>query len=118
MRDDSKNCRSKARRSCCNTFFNNKFTPPARFFLSSSRKTNKNYLRSKSFSSDQYVLESQVNFHGLTQENIVEVFPRTGEELIHLEDILAKIQELGDELALVMIGGVNYYTGQLFDMQK
>lgn len=81
-------------------------------------KRTKIICEAKAFPSDQYVLESQVNFHGLTQENIVEVFPRTGEELIHLEDILAKIQELGDELALVMIGGVNYYTGQLFDMQK
>ena len=81
-------------------------------------KRTKIICEAKAFPSDQYVLESQVNFHGLTQENIVEVFPRAGEELIHLEDILAKIQELGDELALVMIGGVNYYTGQLFDMQK
>ncbi len=81
-------------------------------------KRTKIICEAKAFPSDQYVLESQVKFHGLTQENIVEVFPRAGEELIHLEDILAKIQELGDELALVMIGGVNYYTGQLFDMQK
>jgi len=81
-------------------------------------KRTKIICEAKAFPSDQYVLESQVNFHGLTQENIVEVFPRAGEELIHLEDILAKIQELGDELALVMFGGVNYYTGQLFDMQK
>jgi kynureninase len=81
-------------------------------------KRTKIICEAKAFPSDQYVLESQVKFHGLTQENIVEVFPRAGKELIHLEDILAKIQELGDELALVMIGGVNYYTGQLFDMQK
>ena len=81
-------------------------------------KRTKIICEAKAFPSDQYVLESQVNFHGLKQENIVEIFPRAGEELIHLEDILAKIKELGDELALVMIGGVNYYTGQLFDMQK
>jgi kynureninase len=81
-------------------------------------KRTKIICEAKAFPSDQYVLESQVNFHGLTQENIVEVFPRDGEELIHLEDVLAKIKELGEELALVMFGGVNYYTGQLFDMQK
>ena len=81
-------------------------------------KRTKIICEAKAFPSDQYVLESQVKFHGLTQENIVEVFPRAGEELIHLEDILSKIKELGDELALVMFGGVNYYTGQLFDMQK
>jgi len=81
-------------------------------------KRTKIICEAKAFPSDQYVLESQVKFHGLRQENIVEVFPRAGEDLIHFEDILAKIQELGDELALVMVGGVNYYTGQLFDMQK
>ena len=81
-------------------------------------KRTKIICEAKAFPSDQYVLESQVNFHGLTQENIVEVFPRDGEELIHLEDVLAKIKELGEELALVMFGGVNYYTGQLFDLQK
>ena len=81
-------------------------------------KRTKIICEAKAFPSDQYVLESQVKFHGLTQEDIVEIFPRVGEELIHLEDILTKIKELGDELALVMFGGVNYYTGQLFDMQK
>mgnify|MGYP000255795339 CR=1 FL=1 len=73
----------------------------------------------KAFPSDQYALESQVKFHGLDlAEHLVEVAPREGEQLICEEDILAKIAELGDELALVMIGGVNYYTGQLFDMEK
>lgn len=81
-------------------------------------KRTKIICEAKAFPSDQYVLESQVNFHHLSQENIIEIFPRKGEELIHLEDILLKIQEVGDELALVMFGGVNYYTGQLFDMQK
>ncbi len=81
-------------------------------------KRTKIICEAKAFPSDQYVLESQVDFHGLPQDNIIEVAPREGEELIHLEDILSKIQEVGDELALVMIGGVNYYTGQLFDMQK
>jgi kynureninase len=81
-------------------------------------KRTKIICEAKAFPSDQYVLESQVYFHGLNQDNIVEISPRLGEELIQLEDIISKIQELGDELALVMFGGVNYYTGQLFDMQK
>lgn len=72
----------------------------------------------KAFPSDQYALESQVKFHGYTpEEAIVEIFPREGEHLIREEDIVAKINEIGDELAMVMIGGVNYYTGQLFDMK-
>lgn len=72
----------------------------------------------KAFPSDQYALESQAKFHGFDPKDaIVEIFPRTGEYLIREEDIYAKIQELGDSLALIMIGGVNYYTGQLFDMK-
>lgn len=73
----------------------------------------------KAFPSDQYALESQVRFHGLDpKEHLIEIAPRNGEHLINEEDIYSKIAELGDELALVMIGGVNYYTGQLFDMEK
>lgn len=72
----------------------------------------------KAFPSDQYALESQVSLHGLdVTEHLVEIAPRPGEHLIREEDILNKIAELGDELAMVMIGGVNYYTGQLFDME-
>lgn len=73
----------------------------------------------KAFPSDQYALESQVKFHGFSPEDaIVEIGPRKGSHIIEEEDILNKISELGDELALVMIGGINYYTGQLFDMKS
>ncbi len=86
------------------------------FYQPKGRRT-KILCEAKAFPSDQYALESQVNFHGLSNDHLVEIAPREGENLIRLEDILAKIEELGDELALVMIGGVNYYTGQLFDMK-
>ncbi|MEX0315314.1 MAG: kynureninase [Allomuricauda sp.] len=72
----------------------------------------------KAFPSDQYMLQSQVRFHGFDPEDaIVEVKKRDGEHFWRKEDILQKIEELGDELALVLIGGVNYYNGQVFDMQ-
>lgn len=71
----------------------------------------------KAFPSDQYALESQVKFHGYDpEEAIIEVGPRRGEHTIRHEDILDAIQKHKDELALVFFGGVNYYTGQVFDM--
>jgi kynureninase len=82
-------------------------------------KRKKIICEAKAFPSDQYALESQIKFHGLDlATDLIEIAPREGEHLINEEDILAKIAEVGDELALVMIGGVNYYSGQLFDMQK
>ena len=72
----------------------------------------------KAFPSDQYALESQVKFHGYTtDEALIEIAPREGEHIIRDEDVIKAIQDCGDELALVMIGGVNYYTGQLFDIE-
>ena len=72
----------------------------------------------KAFPSDQYMFQSQVHFHGYQPEDaIVEIKRRAGEHNIRLEDVLSKIEEIGDELALVLIGGVNYYTGQVFDIK-
>ncbi len=72
----------------------------------------------KAFPSDQYMLQSQVRWHGLDPETtIVELKKRPGEHFWRTEDVCSKIEELGDSLALVMIGGVNYYNGQVFDME-
>ena len=87
------------------------------FFRPEGKRT-KIICEEKAFPSDQYAIESQLNFHGLGLDNLIEIAPRKGELLIREEDIIAKINEIGDELALVMIGGVNYYTGQLFDMKS
>lgn len=72
----------------------------------------------KAFPSDQYALQSQVKFHGFDPaEALIEVGPREGEYEIRHEDIYKAIEEHKDSLALVMIGGVNYFTGQVFDMK-
>ncbi|MGI8893817.1 MAG: kynureninase, partial [Bacteroidia bacterium] len=72
----------------------------------------------KPFPSDHYAFESQANFHGFdADETIIEVKPRDGELTLRTEDILQKIEENKNELCLILFGGVNYYTGQAFDMK-
>jgi len=72
----------------------------------------------KAFPSDQYMLESQLAFHGLSlDEALIEVAPRVGEHLIRHEDILKAIADCGDQLAMVFWGGMNYYSGQFFDIE-
>lgn len=72
----------------------------------------------KAFPSDQYAIQSQIKFHGFTIEDaLIEIFPREGEYSIRHEDIIEAIEKNKNSLALVMIGGVNYFTGQVFDMK-
>jgi kynureninase len=71
------------------------------------------------FPSDQYAMESQARWHGLDPEiAIVEVTPRDGEEALRTEDILQVIEDQGESVALVMFSGVNYYTGQFYDLES
>ena len=84
------------------------------FYQPTSKRT-KIICEAKAFPSDQYMLESQVKFHGLNPDDtIIEVSPRDGEHTIREEDILSTMEEVGEELALVFWGGVNYYSGQVF----
>lgn len=71
----------------------------------------------KAFPSDQYMLETHVKHHGFDpQDAIVEVKPREGEQTLRTEDILQQIIAHRDELALVLLGGIHYYSGQVLDM--
>ena len=87
-------------------------------FYKPTQKKFKIICEEKAFPSDQYMFQSQVKSRGFEPKDaIVEIKRREGEHNIRIEDILSKIEEVGDELALVLIGGVNYYTGQVFDMK-
>ena len=90
--------------------------------ISFYRPTKKRYkiiMEEKAFPSDQYMVASQVKFHGLDPgEAIVEVKKREGEHHFRTEDILSRIEEVGEECALVLFGGVNYYNGQVLEMKK
>ena len=69
------------------------------------------------FPSDQYAVASQAKFHGYDPENaVLELHPRQGEETMRTEDILAYLDQHGEEIALVVLGNVNYLTGQAFEV--
>lgn len=68
------------------------------------------------FPSDRYAIESQLHFHG-HQDGLIILKPREGEVLLREEDVMNTIQDQGNEIALILIGNPNYYTGQVFDMK-
>lgn len=71
------------------------------------------------FSSDQYAIESQLKVHQLNpQKALIELKPRNGEHTLRTEDVVQAIYDHGAEVALVMFGGVQYYTGQFFNIKK
>ncbi|MAY84995.1 MAG: kynureninase [Flavobacteriales bacterium] len=87
-------------------------------FFNPKGKKCKILCEAKAFPSDQYALETQLKHYGLDpKENLIEVAPREGEYHLREEDIMDQIKANKDELALIMIGGVNYYSGQLMPME-
>jgi len=76
-------------------------------------------IEADAFPSDRFAVESQIKQRGLSPaECLVELSAREGEVCLREEDIIDQMTEVGDDLALVLLGNTNYYTGQLFDMKR
>ncbi|MHA2169046.1 MAG: kynureninase [Candidatus Hodarchaeales archaeon] len=88
-------------------------------FYRPTKERNKILIEYSAFPSDQYAIKSQIKFHGFDpKECLIELKPRPGEEIIHAEDIARVIEQEGEEIALIWIGNPNYYTGQVYDVEK
>jgi kynureninase len=76
-------------------------------------------IEANAFPSDQYAVKSQIQYHRCDPAvSLIEVAPRPGESAIRTEDIEKLIDAEGEEIALIMLGGVNYYSGQAFDFSR
>ncbi len=88
-------------------------------FYRPDKNRHKILIESDAFPSDRFAVESQLRFHGYDPaEALIEVNPREGETLLRHEDIKAKIEQHGDQLALILFGNTNYYTGQFLPIKQ
>lgn len=88
-------------------------------FYRPTPKRSKILIEKGAFPSDRYAVTSQIRWHGYDPEKtLIEVGPRSGEDLIRVEDLLAHIQDEGESIALILLGNVNYLTGQAFPIRK
>ena len=88
-------------------------------FYQPTEKRHKIIIEGDAFPSDIYAVESQIKHHGLSPAtSLIKLRPRDGESAIRKEDIQTIIEREGDQIALIMLGGVNYYTGQVFDFEN
>lgn len=87
-------------------------------FYQPTNNCNKIVIEKGAFPSDQYAVESQIAFHGFDpKEALIELTPRDGEKCLRTEDIMNTLRSHGESIATILIGGVNYYTGQAFDIE-
>lgn len=88
-------------------------------FYKPTPKRYKILIEADAFPSDKYAVESQLRHHGYDdKEGLILWKAREGEDLANYQDLEAILEAQGEEIALVMIGGVNYYTGQYFDLKR
>ena len=88
-------------------------------FYSPTKKRPKILIESDAFPSDRYAVQTQLEFHGYDPKDcLIEWSPRAGETLLRIEDLESLLEKQGAEIALLLIGGVNYYTGQYLDLKK
>ena len=88
-------------------------------FYRPTKNRHKIIIEADAFPSDIYAVESQIKYHGLSPDtSLIKLKPRVGESAIRTEDIEEIIRSQGDDIALIMLGGVNYYTGQVFDFER
>ncbi len=88
-------------------------------FYKPSGNRHKIIVEGDAFPSDIYAVESQIKNHGFSPvTSLIKLRPRVGESAIRTEDIQTIIEREGDQIALIMLGGVNYYTGQVFDFEN
>lgn len=88
-------------------------------FYQPTKLKHKILIESDAFPSDRYAVETQLKFHGFEpSDSLIEWSPRKGEALLNIEDLESILESQGEEIALLLVGGVNYYTGQYLDLKK
>ena len=88
-------------------------------FFNPTKEKYKIIIEKDAFPSDKYAVVSQLKFHGFdSSKGLIELSSRSGNPVIPTQEILETIENVGNETAMILLGGVNYYSGQAFEMEK